>query len=1304
MKRPFDIDPLDWEAFGRLLIPAPVHAFAAARPLRQAMLQTRTQARERAAIWLSAVTGKEHDAEHDASVVALAPHGPLALGLALWSQGLHEGEAEAARLVAIADPLASLLTLVFEAKRCTCAGTFLESLFHRYYRETRCYEDCLAQRPALQLVLVGRDPGQLSDLRQALQGTLRRTGEAAVDLQVRWLRDPDDDTKLLPQVLAGHCPLPVGAPGERAVKLPDRQELTSAVAGTQALIDRLPDPASGRQGVWELCQTLQDSGPVLPQPPPTERENRTLSSRPASLLAARLAIRRFQSRPLTLPLAPVTFLMSQNASGKTTLIEGLSELYLGMPRPRLIPPEGSDRWRDQECDQGREAEQPPELEGLGLVQTDVGEPADLDPAAVLPLFGDDARLDAGTLGETTLLGILPLRFSDRAAQEVGSWRAELPQLVRVLRDLSERIERWADLAMQGGKGNASKPAAVELGRELQRRFRAYLSDAVLRLESDTDKASLASGVTEEERTNEERRMQEVQALIAAMGRAPVHCRVPSELVVQHLADFLSWDLAQGRTPLWDDLGRLDQSLGGSEALGRLAADTLLGRVARFEREADGYWQAFAREALRATQTEALEATLADYFEVGLARDRAQVRPNTARQVRNGQVARLARWLGVGGIDLPVLLLDEPLLGQDLPASAALLGRYLRLRRRTEALRWAQASTEVDDTDTPLLAPKLVYHRCQPPNGAIPQAEEGARRAVWPLPPQVVATSNKPAALAAAAESEGAVLDGEVRRALEGLIPPEWQGDVLSALRSVQRRLRAALSQFGTELSPTKPPAQALRLYWEPPQELAPVAEPKEYLEAVSKSLKRLGLGGLALEVESLRGGTDGKGSDPLVASTARRLLHWLVLTDLLPAVARDSGDAFAVSGVTTRALPAAGGPVQEMGPARLRRIGIWLQSLPPDPGGGTSVPEVPTEPATVSRDAAATPPATAAPIGVWSVALPGNDSDEEIARKLRERIEAAVREAGMRVQGEGDPPPTLSLRLAPDRDGSPRRIELCGPAERAVRDIALASLGEELVKERVAALLAVLPEGQPVGVGLVTHEEKRDLGPDVAFTLGGGQVPVEGDAWQIRTRGLWESGVTAPLALLRRVLALDMRTQSVRFYPRCHLGAAIRAGAVFSHTSGFHVECLQGEEPWDLTRQPTFARPPIDIKLDRLPDRPEEVHLLLSLSQAVEGAYRRWVEVSRGPGPVRVLHIAPTAGPSRDAITREAVVDWGEAVFQALASARSGVSGPTRIFCAAPVALAMAIGRSLNACGRIIIMDMAKPTTGGYFESFDFET
>lgn len=1286
------IFPADYSLYRDLLVPASpeVRSFVAVRSARQALYQTAFQVRDDSRQWISVLDGTAHSSEVNAWL-----HGPHRLGLRLWSEHLKDSAAAEARLLAVADPLASLLTLVVEANGHTCSGDFLESLLHRYYRETRDYEAWLSQKPGLALVLLDTGGGRLSELRVAFQRTMQRTGEAAVDLQVRWLRAVDDSSELLGRVLAGHFPGSSHQPGQSGVDLPSVDELEDAIGRVQALTDKIPDPTDssaadinepsneyGGDGFWEACHVIRQEGGrvVLGQVAPTPRISTEppAITPPACLLGAKIAVRRFQHTPLKLPLAPLTLLISENASGKTTLMEALCLLYQDRPRLRLHLPQDARIWEDRERRQ--EGGGGPSIEVVSLVggTSATGTVPIPAPASLVALFGDDAKLDQGLVGETALLTVWPILLHGESG-EAARLRRAVVRLASSLDSLGARLTQWASRALSNDTTREVEKGEVDLGPILGPRFRAYLSEVVSPEMSEGGDEPLSS-------------------LSAKLKGARRRFLIPVSIANTYLANFLGWNQAQGHLPDWRALRNVDRDLGGQRQLRDLAASALNGYSALLDQDADAFWQGLESLVLRRSAVRSLEEALEDYFDVGLARSAEMtVRPNTARQVRRGQLARLARWIGVSGTDLPVLLLDEPLLGQDLTASAGLLGRYLRLRRRTEALRWARASQSAsDNTKASESAVTLAWGRRNPAcadetaTDWLPLADPSlpGDPTFNLLPPQLVVTSNKPAVLAAAAEADGVILDREMRANLEGLIPWEWRPRVRDALRDCRGRYQDAMSAQGIDDWHPKMPAAVLRLYWQIPDGLDSVADPNAYADAVSRSLEKLGLHVLRAEAAEL-GAT----------ALARRLLQWLVLTDLLPAVTRDGDEAFEVSGVSTRAIPAAGGEVTERGPARLRRIGTWRESLPPEPASPS--PTVEAEPEAEITPSGTTSTAVPKPAGIWYIEGPKDFSEADKEDRIPEQIEREVRRAGMRPWREGGPLAALSLTL---QTGGVVALYVAG--DDPIRTTPLTTLADALAEKRARELLTRLPADAPVEIGLTTHEEGRGFDPAVVFVLEGKQYSEEDTSdWREKTRALWQERVAAPLALLRRVLAKDKRTQALRFHAFCHPGAAIRAGAMFSHTSGFEVECLQNGKPWDLFRQPSYTRPPIVIdERGSPPEKAAETHLLLSFSRSVSKEYEDWKAGRSDRSPARIVSIAPASGPGPHAIAEEEVADWGEAVFAELSKARSSGSGPTRIFCAAPVALAMAIGRSLNACGRIITMDLAKAGGGVYFESFDFET
>lgn len=94
-----------------------------------------------------------------------------------------------------------------------------------------------------------------------------------------------------------------------------------------------------------------------------------------------------------------------------------------------------------------------------------------------------------------------------------------------------------------------------------------------------------------------------------------------------------------------------------------------------------------------------------------------------------------------------------------------------------------------------------------------------------------------------------------------------------------------------------------------------------------------------------------------------------------------------------------------------------------------------------------------------------------------------------------------------------------------------------------------------------------------------------------------------------------------------------------------------------------------------------------------------------------MIELQPAAAPGQVAIASEAhAVAWARAVQRTIRKETFMVGAgdrrrpaPIRIFIAAPNALSVAIGRELNATGRILLMDRDRDTQS-YVESFDFVT
>jgi hypothetical protein len=198
-----------------------------------------------------------------------------------------------------------------------------------------------------------------------------------------------------------------------------------------------------------------------------------------------------------------------------------------------------------------------------------------------------------------------------------------------------------------------------------------------------------------------------------------------------------------------------------------------------------------------------------------------------------------------------------------------------------------------------------------------------------------------------------------------------------------------------------------------------------------------------------------------------------------------------------------------------------------------------------------------------------------------------------------------------------------------------------------------------------------------------------------------ESKIVEPLFRIQQCLGRSPETLRVLLYPQCTPGVALRIGSLFHHSTGFSIQCAQGKELWDLDRHELQASCELDQKHDD--DKGSDgLHLLLSFAQSVRGGYEKWRESSDGRAPIATLELSPVAGPSRFSVSKDEAVTIAAQVVRHIFRTR-GMSRKLRIFCAVPNALAIALGRELNALGEIVTMDWDKDS-GAYFETTRFRT
>ena len=204
----------------------------------------------------------------------------------------------------------------------------------------------------------------------------------------------------------------------------------------------------------------------------------------------------------------------------------------------------------------------------------------------------------------------------------------------------------------------------------------------------------------------------------------------------------------------------------------------------------------------------------------------------------------------------------------------------------------------------------------------------------------------------------------------------------------------------------------------------------------------------------------------------------------------------------------------------------------------------------------------------------------------------------------------------------------------------------------------------------------------------------------------WNVAVLGPFEHLVGRLT-KMNRLAVRLAPRCGSSIALRAGALVHARTGFRVECLGPDgEYWDLDPQPVPIDAPIDVL--KLPTSSYsgmggEFHLVLSVSTDVRGAYFNWASERNGRSPEVALEIRPVTGPNQSAVDPIEVVDWARSVMaQFRRNIRHG-SSLVRLFLSCPEVLAMALGREMNAIGRVIVMEFDNEAHT-YFEGVEFGT
>ncbi|MFM7199181.1 MAG: hypothetical protein ACKO6N_00170, partial [Myxococcota bacterium] len=568
------------------------------------------------------------------------------LGKQLWEDKnrVHHDH----RLLLVADPLACMVTLVWRACEDTVKEDFLERSVHAYFRHLRQTDRMLAQRAGLQLVLMpdpalsqGGSPKLKRDFSDHVQQILRRIGEACLDLQFRWVEEPPEPPeialgKLLETLFSAHGQLTLNARGGGG----HTSYETSLRADVKAFKEGL-EPLLGDSGGRDSSAAPEVDFPVVTavlkldllsiglkrelvrlKPKPEEiRSSSEDHGSPSLLLGLNIMARRFVSCPLHFGLGPITLLASENASGKTTLAEAVSQLYHGLPRPRVVFPERATQFGDST----QKGSTKWKLTAHRLTHTDN---IVLPKSHFLALFADDADLSRGQLGPLSTLSLLPvLSVEDCTA---------LIEMSRTCREGVERIQGYLEWL----KNVQPREVKSEETAEIWKSYKDALPGLSMLAEDSTQWSWKELQDNElESLLRHMKATESAQVYVEKLTKLGKHLYASPNALHSHLSEALSlksWEI---------------------------------------ERALDRYVNALEEKLLKSERATLgqLENHIYHFLDVGLELPRGE-RPNTARQVRRAFAARLARWLLATNGELPILLVDEPVLGQDASAAAAAIGR------------------------------------------------------------------------------------------------------------------------------------------------------------------------------------------------------------------------------------------------------------------------------------------------------------------------------------------------------------------------------------------------------------------------------------------------------------------------------------------------------------------------------------------------------------------------------------------------------------------------------------------------------
>lgn len=325
-------------------------------------------------------------------------------------------------------------------------------------------------------------------------------------------------------------------------------------------------------------------------------------------------------------------------------------------------------------------------------------------------------------------------------------------------------------------------------------------------------------------------------------------------------------------------------------------------------------------------------------------------------------------------------------------------------------------------------------------------------------------------------------------------------------------------------------------------------------------------------------------------------------------------------------------------------------------------------------------------------------ADESLSKRWITAIEGALRKAGLRVESESAEH-TLAAWADNDELGGQSlhyQLNMQGPCNLPMSRLedGATSVTEVVVQHVIATQIS---RGEPVVVRLVNSAREYPSSYRTTFRLEA-PLPVSGPSMAAGERWLAE-----PLERIATALSRVSPSAPLVLVPQCTPAAAIRAGAVLNRVADHSVKVFWQGEEWSLDT----AGSAVDELTNTLDGRGIEPRnhlcLVVSIFKDIRPDWLQWAG-NLHRVPFRALHVCPVAGPSQDVLkTPEQAVGWARQIGQWLREKRLPSDNGSSIFAATPGPISVALGRELNAIGRVYLLDFDTERQE-YVNAFEFTT